>query len=184
MKGRVPLTLALFATLACNRDADKGVDTAARGSKPAASVTPRADSSTAAAPTPVASATPAPNAANCVSEGAWQACSVEKRLTDAGFVPIKKGNAPAGLFDVPGTTYALGPAELSVYVFGSAKDREAASAAIDTVTVTKGGGASPWSMPPTFISSNNLIAVLVSDNGRLIERVQLAITAGLPSAQH
>ena len=37
-------------------------------------------------------------------------------------------------------------------------------------------------LPPTFITSNNVAAVLVSDNDRLIERVQNAITAGLPSA--
>jgi len=36
-------------------------------------------------------------------------------------------------------------------------------------------------MPPWFITSNNLVAVLVSDNGRLIERVQNAVRAGLPS---
>jgi hypothetical protein len=32
------------------------------------------------------------------------------------------------------------------------------------------------------ITSNNLAAILVSDNGRLIERVQNAIRAGLPAA--
>jgi hypothetical protein len=88
------------------------------------------------------------------------------------------------VFNVAGTKYALGAAELNVYVFPSEKERGAAIAAIDSVTVTKGGGASPWSVPPTLITSNNLVAVLLSDNGRLIERVQLAITAGLPSAQH
>ena len=118
----------------------------------------------------------------CVSEGRWQACSFEKRLTDAGFVPIKKGAAAPGVFDVEGTRYALGPAEVHVYLFASAKDRAAAVSGMDTVSVTRGPGPSPWSMAPTFISSNNLIAVLLSDNGRLIERVQLAITAGLPSA--
>jgi len=107
---------------------------------------------------------------------------VEKRLTDAGFVPIRKGVAPTGVFDVPGTTYTLGAAELNVYLFPSAKEREAAIGAIDTVTVVRGAGASPWSSAPTLITSNNLVAVLLSDNGRLIERVQNAITAGLPRA--
>ncbi|HUQ84208.1 MAG TPA: hypothetical protein VM076_23860 [Gemmatimonadaceae bacterium] len=183
--GRVAPTLALLASLACNRETGKAADSAASGSRPAAATTPRTDSSPAAAGAPAGTtAATAPNAAGCISEGVWQPCSVEKRLTDAGFVPIRKGSAPGGVFDVQGTTYALGAAELNVYVFKSAKDRETASAAIDTVTVTKTGGASPWTTPPTFISSNNLIAVLLSDNGRLIERVQLAITAGLPSAQH
>jgi hypothetical protein len=119
-----------------------------------------------------------------VSEGAWRECSVEKRLTDAGYVPINKGVAPSGIFPVQGTTYALGQAQAYVYVFASAKERQAAAAAIDTASVSRPGAASPWSSPPTFIASNNLIVVLVSDNGRLVERVQNAIRAGLPSATH
>jgi hypothetical protein len=151
-------------------------DEASRGdsSSPtvAAAATPRVDSAaTAAVP-----AVPA-----CVPEGEWQQCSVEKRLTDAGYVPVNKGPAPAGVFDVTGTTYQLGQAELNIYIFRSARDREAAVAKIDTNTVAPRGGTAPWSMPPWFITSNNLVAVLVSDNGRLIERVQNAIRAGLPS---
>ena len=71
-----------------------------------------------------------------------------------------------------------------MYLFRSAKERATATAAIDTVLVVRRGGVSPWSMPPMLITSNNLAAVLLSDNGRLIERVQNAITAGLPSAVH
>jgi hypothetical protein len=119
-----------------------------------------------------------------VSEGEWQSCSIEKRLTDAGFVPINKGPAPTGVFPIAGTSYALGAAQLHVYIFKSAKEREQAVAGIDTTTVARRGSAAPWPLPPTLITSNNLVAVLVSDNARQIERVQLAITAGLPRASH
>ena len=119
-----------------------------------------------------------------MSEGEWQPCSIEKRLTDAGFVPIDKGAAPSGIFPVAGRTYALGSAQLHVYIFKSAKEREQAVAAVDTTTVSRRGSAAPWPLAPTFITSNNLVAVLVSDNARQIERVQLAITAGLPRASH
>ena len=117
-----------------------------------------------------------------MSEGEWQSCSIEKRLTDAGFVPINKGPAPTGVFPVAGTSYALGAAQLHVYIFKSAKERERAVAGIDTTKVSRRGSPSSWPLPPTFITSNNLVAVLVSDNARQIERVQLAITAGLPRA--
>jgi hypothetical protein len=136
----------------------------------------------------VAAATPGPGPAittpTCKSEGDWQSCSIEKRLTDAGFVPIKKGPAPTGVFPVVGTTYALGEAQLHIYLFKSGTEREKAIANIDTSTVSRRGSASPWPLTPTLITSNNLVAVLVSDNGRQIERVQLAITAGLPRASH
>ena len=131
-------------------------------------------------------AAPAPGATApaCVSEGAWQSCSVEKRLTDAGFVPIKKGAAPTGIFSVAGTTYGLGAAELHIYVFSSAKAREQAMATIDTVTVSRRGTPPAWTASPTLIVSNNLAAVLISDNARQVERVQNAIRAGLPAASH
>lgn len=118
----------------------------------------------------------------CVSAGAWQACSVEKRLTDAGFVPQKQDAPAADLFPVQGTEYTLGPARLHVYVFPSAAEREAAVATIDTVAIARRGTPAQWGAPAWLITSNNLVAVLVSDNARLVERVQLALTAGLPSA--
>ena len=170
--------VALVATLmACGGEEAPADSTATANAPPAAQAAALRVGS--AGPTAIAGAPVQPA---CASEGVWQACNVEKRLTDAGFVPIAKGAAARGVFEVAGTQYALGPADLHVYIFPSAKDREAAVALIDTVTVTRGPGASPWSMHPTFITSNNLVGVLLSDNGRLIERVQLAITAGLPSA--
>jgi len=175
------LAAALVAAAACARDGGSGGDSASTSTAtPTPAAPARADSPAIAAPS--TNAARAPAVATCVSEGEWQACSVEKRLTDAGFVPIRKGVAPTGVFDVPGTTYTLGAAELNVYLFPSAKEREAAIGAIDTVTVVRAAGASPWSSAPTLITSNNLVAVLLSDNGRLIERVQNAITGGLPSA--
>jgi len=172
------------ALQACQRKsparADSGVSSAPVANAPAAAASPRADS--AAAPAGVAPASGAATTPGCVSEGEWQPCSIEKRLTDAGFVPINKGPAPTGVFPAAGTTYALGAAQLHVYIFKSAKEREQAVAGIDTTTVSRRGSPASWPMPPTFITSNNLVAVLVSDNARQIERVQLAITAGLPRA--
>ena len=168
----------MVALQACERESpartDSSVSNAPIANAPAAAASQRADS--AASPAGAA-ATP-----GCVSEGEWQSCSIEKRLTDAGFVPINKGPAPTGMFPVAGTSYALGAAQLHVYIFKSAKEREQAVAGIDTTTVSRRGSQASWPMPPTFITSNNLAAVLVSDNARQIERVQLAITAGLPRA--
>jgi hypothetical protein len=136
------------------------------------------------APTAAVTATPpqANAASSCVSEGDWKQCSLEKRLTDAGFVPLNKGASPSGLFTVPGTTYALGTSVLHVYLFPSGAALKKELTNIDTVAVARRGVTASWPLAPTFITSNNLAAVLVSDNGRLIERVQNAITAGLPSA--
>ena len=165
----------------CGRQQSSRGDSAAAAPPPSAAAIRRVDS---ASPTNTAGAATVSTAPACVSEGAWRACSVEKRLTDAGYVPINKGAAPAGIFPVAGTTYALGQAQAHVYVFASVKEREAAVAAIDTTTVSRRGVAASWPLPPTFIASSNVVVVLVSDNGRMIERVQNAIRAGLPSATH
>ena len=172
--------VACVAFMACARQESPRPDSVASTPSPPSSAQARSD--TAASPAVAASvaATPAPS--TCISEGEWQQCSVAKRLTDAGYVPIEKGASPAGIFPVPGTKYALGNAELHVYVFKSAKDRETAVAGIDTVAVARRGAAAAWALPPTLIAANNLAAVLVSDNGRLIERVQNALRAGLPRA--
>ena len=172
--------VAIVAIVACGGE---GVPSSDSAKAPAASpVAASTASKPDSLPAAIAVDSAAPAKVACASEGAWQPCSIEKRLTDAGFVPIAKGPAARGVFDIAGAQYALGPAELHVYIFPSAKERAAAVVGMDTVTVTRGPGQSPWAMAPTFITSNNLVAVLLSDNGRLIERVQLAITAGLPSA--
>ena len=174
-----------IALTACRADGKRNADTAVAQSAGTVRATvstpgdtaPRAPkTSTTAATTPV-SATP-----QCVSEGEWQQCSVERRLTDAGFVLVNKGAAPTDIFPVPGTSYTLGEAQLHVYLFKSAKERERAVAAIDTTTVARPGKPSAWPLPPVLVASSNVVAVLVSDNGRLIERVQNAIRAGLPAA--
>jgi hypothetical protein len=176
---------AAAALLACQREsparADSSVSSAAPVASPSSAASPRPDSAPAPATAPASG--PVSTQA-CVSEGEWQSCSIEKRLTDAGFVPINKGPAPTGVFPVAGTSYALGAAQIHVYIFKSAKEREQAVAGIDTTTVSRRGSVASWPLPPTFITSNNLVAVLVSDNARQIERVQLAITAGLPRASH
>ena len=174
---RIGVTVALFVL---SLSACSGKSTAATDSALAqTSGTDTADSATVATDT-----AGKPTAPGCVSEGAWQLCSVEKRLTDAGFVPVKQDAPAANLFPIQGTEYALGPARLHVYVFENAKARESGVAAIDTIAIAPRGKAATWAAPAWLITSNNLVAVLVSDNGRLVERVQLALTAGLPSAKH
>ena len=182
------VAIIVLVVTACSREQSPDADTARAPVSSSASTLPARSDSLAGkiATSNGPAATPGVVGINsaCVNEGAWQSCSVERRLIDAGFVLVNKGAAPTGVFPVAGTSYTLGTATLHVYLFTSSKARETAVAAIDTVTVAPRGGVANWPMPPTLITSNNLAAVLISDNGRLVERVQNAITAGLPSATH
>jgi hypothetical protein len=110
-------------------------------------------------------------------------CSVEKRLRSAGLAVLPESGAVRQPFlDVPGKTFHLGAtATLQVFVYPTATARERDLTGVDTVSVQAQGSTVTWPVPPTLIVSNNLAAILLSPNARTIERVQLAITAGLPA---
>ena len=118
---------------------------------------------------------------SCPRFGAWQVCSVEKRLRDAGLV-VKRSDAPppAGIAPGEAITYDLGPAELVVWLYASVEERVRASGALDSTTAQPTGSLQRWPRQATLIVSNNLLAVLQSENERTTERVMLALTAGLP----
>lgn len=165
----MPLLVALTLATACGGGgaADGGAAGADTGAA-AAGVTPGA--------TP-----PGVTVDSCPRFGAWQACSVEKRLRDAGFVVTRRPEPPTSrIVPVDGIAYGLGPSELAVWLFPTSAERERASAGIDAATAQPTGAFERWPRPATLIVSNNLLAVLQSENERTIERVQLALTAGLP----
>lgn len=137
-----------------------------------------ARASVASAPTPVKGDSTCPNLT-----GRWDECNVRQRLERAGLAP-RKAPAPVRqpIFAVPGTSYAVGRAELQVFLYPDSAALARDVARIDTLRVQPRDGAPiAWSDTPTLMTSNNLAAVLLSDNGTQVERVRLAITAGLPA---
>ena len=135
-------------------------------------------SATTASPN-AASSTPA---SPCPRTGLWALCSVEDRLTDAGFV-LRRISSPvphrAG-FSVDPAVYTLAGKRLEVFIYPSAAALSADIAKIDTLSAAPNGAPNPWGMPPTFVHSGNLAAVYLTDNGTQAERLTLALTAGAP----
>lgn len=168
-----PLALAL-PILACGGGG--------RGASDSARVAAAAESARVAAAT--APSTVASGDTTCPMQGEWRPCSVKKRLESAGLVPVAQPEPVRRPFlSVPGTAYALGPyAELVVFVYPSREARERESAPLDSAAAAPRGTGGDWKVPPTLMTSNNLLAVLLAQNEHLIERVGLAITAGLPAA--
>jgi hypothetical protein len=120
--------------------------------------------------------------AKCQPTGLWALCSVEKRLTQSGFVLIKNDSAPpkrAG-FSVAPVAYTLGHSRLEVFLYPSAAAAARDVAALDTVRIAPRGGANNWEGSPTFVRAGNLLAVFMTDNPQSAERVSLALTAGAP----
>lgn len=170
MRSRSPLYVAilgaLWLTASCGRDRTE----------------PAADSPRVASPAPVVAAVPGDT--TCPMAGEWRTCSIKKRLERAGLVPIERPEpAREPFLSVPGTAFSLGKyAELRVYVYPDRAARERESSKLDSLTASPRGTTVDWPAPPTLFTSNNVLAILLSQNEHLIERVELAITAGLPDS--
>ncbi|MBK6489323.1 MAG: hypothetical protein IPF98_21270 [Gemmatimonadetes bacterium] len=125
-------------------------------------------------------------APSCPMEGNWTACAVEERLKRAGVVIEKQADPVQHPFmSVPGATYHIGNAEheLEVFLYPSAEARARDTAALDSTTVSPRGTRVAWRTPPTLVVSNNLAAIILSFNDRTVERLTLALAAGLPEPE-
>ena len=120
--------------------------------------------------------------AACPRTGLWALCSVEKRLTQSGFV-VKRVTEPpprrAG-FSVGPEVYNLGRSRLEIFIYADSTAARRDVAKLDTLTASPRDAGNKWGMPPTFVRSGNLLAVFLTDSPQQAERLTLALTAGAP----
>lgn len=163
--------LALLAALACGGDADRAGPDSARDT---ASMSAAVDAPGALAPADT----------GCRKTGDWQPCSVLDRLEHAGLVVTARPE-PARLphFSVEGTTYETSRALIHVFLFADAAARQRETSQLDSASVAPRNAAYAWSDPALLVTSNNLAAIIVSPNERQSERIQLALSAGLPATR-
>ena len=143
------------------------------------------DSVAAVAPAPADTSAPVGQGAlpvdACPMVGLWKQCSLEKRLEQAGLVPVL---LPAGdnepVTEVPALVYRLGGAELHVWLFPDSSARAKEQGRLDPETSQPLGSLRRWPRPAETIASNNLLAVLLGENERATERIRLSLRAGLP----
>jgi hypothetical protein len=103
-----------------------------------------------------------------------------KRLESAGLAPVRLPTAVRHSFlSIPGTTFLIGGAELQVFIYPDSFSAVRDVSRLDGTTVSPPGEPAAWTTTPTLILSNNLAAIMLGRNERQIERVQLALTAGL-----
>ena len=144
-----------------------------------------ADTSTAVATT-VSTETDStqPRTDACPRTGLWAQCSVEKRLSQAGFVvrrvpdSVKRRSG----FSVMPIAYILGRARLDVFIYPTAQAVAGEASKLDTALAGPRGARNQWGVgvQPTFVRTANLIAVFLTDNPTQGERLSLALTAGPP----
>ena len=148
----------------------------------------RADSSRATEINLSSGASPAPAgsgaqpASPCPRTGKWALCSVERRLTQSGFVvrPVSGDSPRRPGFSVAPAAYKLGESRLEVFIYPDETSLSSDLAKLDTVSVAPRGAASNWGRVPTFVRAGNLVAVFLTDNPTQAERLTLALTAGAP----
>jgi len=120
----------------------------------------------------------------CPRTGLWAQCSIEKRLSQSGFVvrglpdSVKRRSG----FSVAPLAYLLGRSRLDVFIYPTADAAARDAAGLDTTIAGPRGARNQWGfgLQPTFVRSANLIAVYLTDNPTQSERLTLALTAGAP----
>ena len=123
-----------------------------------------------------------PGKDECPLTGAWRRCSVEDRLERAGLAPqLQPEPVRRAGFAVAGTRYQVGRGTLEVFLFESAAARDRAVAALDSTSASPRGTRGDWPATPTLMGSGNLAAVVYGVRDREVERVALALSAGLPT---
>ena len=132
----------------------------------------------------VATAMPATPDTGCAMVLPWRACSALERLEAAGLAPRERGVVRQPFFSVEGAAFALGDDdEVQTFVFADSVAAARESDALDSVRVAPPTMLINWRRRPTLMRSANLVAILLSDDDRMIERVSLALGAGLPAGR-
>jgi hypothetical protein len=117
----------------------------------------------------------------CPATGAWQLCSVLERLDRAGLAPRQEpGRALEPPLSSPGVTVRLGNSELRIFLYADRAARERDQAKLDRTNYVAADQELSMRAEPTLIVSENLLAILRSQNDHQRERVSDALTAGPP----
>ena len=124
----------------------------------------------------------AANDTGCVKAGDWTQCNLMDRLESAGLAPrLTSGTIRQPFMSIPGVVISIGNTELQAYFYSDTLAVQRDFAKLDTVRVAPPTMQINWRATPNLIRSNNLMAILLSNDETQIERVRNAITAGLPA---
>ena len=117
----------------------------------------------------------------CPGTGHWEACTVFDRLERAGLAPQRGDTIRFAFLKAAGQTWQLGRATLHIFRYRDSVARHADFVMLDSAHARPTGDTLlKWPGTPTMLVNDNLLAILLSDNGEQVDRVSLALTAGPP----
>jgi hypothetical protein len=170
--GVAGLTLLAAIAIACGNPKD---------ARPASASTPASAGESLAVVSDSGPPETVGKSSKCPRTGLWAACSVEKRLEQAGFVVRKAAPPPKRPgFSVAQIAYALGRSKLEVFVYPDADALQRDWKQLDSLTASPRGKPTQWEHPPSLVRSVNLAAVYLTDSPVQADRLSLALTAGAP----
>ena len=158
--GATLVCVMTIALIACGeqQSADTTADTSARRARSADSASPRPREDEPAQ---------------------WTLREVARRLTDGGLVVTDSGRASVRhvFLDVEGRQLKVSGSDLQVFIYPDPDARKADSDQIDPERVAPETMIIDWVATPHLIASGNLLAIHLTPNARLAERVRLILEA-------
>jgi hypothetical protein len=138
---------------------------------------PGADSGTANTPAPVTSERETTGVAEEPKQ--WTLREVARRLTDGGLVVTDSGRTSVrhSFLAVEGKQLRVSGSDLQVFIYPDAPSRRADSERLDRARVAPANMIIDWVAPAHLTASGNLIAIHLTPNERLAERVRLILEA-------
>jgi hypothetical protein len=109
----------------------------------------------------------------------WTVHEVARRLTDGGLVVTDSGRMSVqhSFLAVEGRQLRVSGSDLQIFVYPDAASRRADSERLDSARVAPSDRVIDWVAPPHLIASGNLLAIHLTANERLAERVRLILEA-------
>ena len=109
----------------------------------------------------------------------WTLREVARRLTDGGLVVTDSGRTPIrqSFFAVEGHQLRVSGSDLQVFIYADPRARKVDSDRLDTTRVAPHDMIIDWVAQPHLIASGNLLAIHLTPNERLAERVRLILEA-------
>ena len=109
----------------------------------------------------------------------WTLKEVARRLTDGGLVVTDSGRTSVrqSFLAAEGRQLRVSGSDLQVFIYPDPGSRTADSDRLDTARVAPPDAIIDWVATPHLIASGNLIAIHLTPNERLAERVRLILEA-------
>ena len=114
--------------------------------------------------------------------GLWSEAHLMDRLSRAGVLPRAREGVPPAAPWMNRSPIALtaGGGEVYVWIYADSTARRTVTDRLDPETGAPPGTTSPFAPPMMFVINNNLAAVITGGTEQNIERIMLALQAGLP----